>query len=192
FGDHDGSGRAVRLQHPLGIALNDGTLYVADTYNNKIKAVNLAKKSVRTIVGTGKPGRDDEPASFDEPAGLSVAGNKLYVADTNNHLIRTVDLGDSDRVATFEIRGLSPPRPAEAAPAARGQEVRVDHVSLKSADGLAWLKVAVKLPAGYKINPVAPMRYRLASSVASGPVDRAALGRSTKVDPPAAEFQIEL
>jgi sugar lactone lactonase YvrE/thiol-disulfide isomerase/thioredoxin len=195
FGDHDGSGRTVRLQHPLGIALNDGTLYIADTYNNKIKAVNLAKKSVRTIVGTGKPGHEDDPASFDEPAGLSVAGNKLYVADTNNHLIRTVDLGDNDRVATFEIRGLSPPRPATAAtvtPASRGQEVRIDPISLKPADGLVWLKAALKLPAGYKINPIAPMRYKLTSPASTGPVDRAALGRSTKVDPPAAEFQIEL
>ena len=71
FGDHDGSGRAVRLQHPLGITIDDGTLYVADTYNNKIKAVNLAKKSVRTVVGTGKPGREDDPPAFDEPAGLA-------------------------------------------------------------------------------------------------------------------------
>ncbi len=109
FGDQDGSGRTVRLQHPLGVAIDDGTLYVTDTYNNKIKAINLAKKSVRTITGTGTPGRADSPAEFDEPAGISIAGKTLFVADTNNHVIRTVELGDEPRVATLNISGLKPP-----------------------------------------------------------------------------------
>ena len=38
--------------------------------------------------GEGIPARTDEAASFDEPAGLSVAGNTIYVADTNHHLIK--------------------------------------------------------------------------------------------------------
>jgi thiol-disulfide isomerase/thioredoxin/DNA-binding beta-propeller fold protein YncE len=195
FGDHDGSGKAVRLQHPLGVALVDGTLYVADTYNNKIKAVNLAKKTVRTIAGSGQPGHDDEPASFDEPAGIAAAGGKLYIADTNNHLIRIVDLEDNDKVSTFEVRGLTPPKPpatAEAAVSGQGREVRVDPVLLKPEDGLVWFKGALKLPSGYKINPIAPMRYKLSASPEVGVVDTAAGGRSIKVDPPSQEFTIEV
>jgi hypothetical protein len=45
---------------------------------------------------------------FDEPGGLSIAGNTLFVADTNAHAIRTVDL-TSRRVATLAIEGLTPP-----------------------------------------------------------------------------------
>ena len=50
---------------------------------------------VTTFAGTGQPGHVDGAASraqFYEPGGLSVAGNTLYVADTNNHAVRTVDL----------------------------------------------------------------------------------------------------
>ena len=51
FGDVDGQGAKVRLQHPLDVAYRDGQLYVADTYNNKIKVINLADSSIRTLAG---------------------------------------------------------------------------------------------------------------------------------------------
>src|SRR5262249_17308356 len=92
FGDHDGSGDAVRLQHCLGLAYGDGKLYVADTYNNKIKVCDAATKSVRTVAGDGQPGDSDSPPRFYQPGGLSLAGATLYVADTNNGAIRTIDL----------------------------------------------------------------------------------------------------
>src|SRR3954454_10757093 len=41
FGDNDGRGDSVRLQHPLGLAIGDGgCLFMADTYNHKIKLVD--------------------------------------------------------------------------------------------------------------------------------------------------------
>jgi hypothetical protein len=183
------------LQHPLGVAFAGGMLYVADTYNNKIKSIDLAKKTVHTIDGTGKPGRDDSPASFDEPAGLSAAGDKLYVADTNNHLIRTIDLAHDNRVATLEIKGLTPPRIAEhseQADATRGSVVRAEPVTLKPQDGLVWLAAKLALPEGYKINPDAPMKYKLTAPGGPGPVDASGIGRSVKVDPPMAAFQVEI
>ena len=48
----------------------------------------------------------DDPAAFDQPGGLSVASGKLYIADTNNHLIRLIDLSVGNRVATLRISGL--------------------------------------------------------------------------------------
>src|SRR3990172_1154680 len=45
FGDVDGVGRKVRLQHPLGVVFHKGKLYVADTYNNKIKVIDVAARS---------------------------------------------------------------------------------------------------------------------------------------------------
>ena len=60
------------------------------------------------------------PAQFNEPGGLSVAGNKLYVADTNNHEIRVVDLKTGD-VRTLKLEGLNPPQ-AEPKVAAAGAE----------------------------------------------------------------------
>jgi len=103
FGDVDGDARQARLQHPLGVVYYRDRLYVADTYNNKIKVVDPADGTTRTLVGTGKPGRTDDPATFDEPAGITAADGKLFVADTNNHLIRVVDLEDGNRVSTLSI-----------------------------------------------------------------------------------------
>jgi outer membrane protein assembly factor BamB len=108
FGDADGAENHVRLQHPLGITHHQGVLYVADTYNHKIKRVLPATRSAFTLLGTGQAGHRDRPglqAQFAEPSGLSIAGGKLYIADTNNHQIRVADLG-SGQVATVEIRGV--------------------------------------------------------------------------------------
>jgi DNA-binding beta-propeller fold protein YncE len=93
FGDVDGLASNARLQHPLGI-VTDGKdrIFIADTYNNKIKALSLVDNTVSLFAGTGKSGATDgQQATFDEPGGLTYANGKLYIADTNNHLIRVVD-----------------------------------------------------------------------------------------------------
>jgi len=120
FGDRDGIGRDARFQHALGVVYHDGRLYVADTYNNKIKAIELKDRRVTTVAGTVKAGRTDRPARFDEPAGIAYAAGRLYVADTNNHVVRTIDLHHNNRVATLTIAGLhAPRRPAVAIDAAK-------------------------------------------------------------------------
>jgi thiol-disulfide isomerase/thioredoxin len=113
FGDVDGAGRDVRLQHPLDVAWWDGKLYVADTYNNKIKVIDVDKRSCQTFTGSGKAGNADADsggaATFNEPEGIAAAGGKLYVADTNSHAIRVIDLAEPHRVTTLKIEGLSAP-----------------------------------------------------------------------------------
>ncbi len=92
FGRADGMGKAARFQHPLGVALDENTLYVADTFNGLIRKIDLKSGNVSTIAGTGAtdPGTADSP-NFYEPGGLSLAGNVLYVADTNHHRILATD-----------------------------------------------------------------------------------------------------
>lgn len=107
FGDVDGVGKQALLQHALGVVHHDGKLYVADTYNSKIKTIDLKTKKVETFLG-GK-GPDDKPL-FNEPAGIEYADGKLYVADTNAHRIRVVDL-QSKEVKTLELTGVKPPPP---------------------------------------------------------------------------------
>ncbi len=95
FGDADGIGLAARFQHPLGVAYHGGMLYIADTYNNRIRRLNLADRSVTTLAGKGEAGLLDvagAEARFSEPSGIAVAGGNLYVADTDNHVIRKIDL----------------------------------------------------------------------------------------------------
>jgi thiol-disulfide isomerase/thioredoxin len=108
FGDVDGAGDEVRLQHCLGVAFGDGKLFIADTYNNKVKVCYPKTRTVKSLVGDGKPGNQANPPRFYQPGGLSVAGTRLYVADTNNHVIRLIDL-NTGTVRTLEISGLKPP-----------------------------------------------------------------------------------
>jgi thiol-disulfide isomerase/thioredoxin len=112
FGDVDGTGAEVRLQHCLGVAFGDGKLYIADTYNNKIKVCDPKAWTVKTFAGDGKPGKADDPPRFYQPGGLSVAGTSLYVADTNNHAIRVINL-QTGAVKTLDVVIPSPPRPSE-------------------------------------------------------------------------------
>ena len=108
FGDVDGAGSAVRLQHPSGICWLEGSLYVTDTYNHKIKKVCPETKTTTTIFGSGHKGFNDgiyEEATFYEPSGLSAGNGKLFIADTNNHVIRVADL-ESGEVSTLKITGL--------------------------------------------------------------------------------------
>lgn len=100
FGDVDGVAEKVRLQHALGVAWYNGQLFVADTYNSKLKVIDPAKRSCTTFLGG--------EGVFNEPAGLSVAGDKLYVADTNAHRIRVVDL-KTKAVTTLKLEGVDAP-----------------------------------------------------------------------------------
>jgi len=195
FGDVDGKGNDVRLQHALGVVYHDNMLYVADTYNNKIKQIELKNRAAKTIAGTGKPGRSDADGTFDEPSGLTYAGNKLYVADTNNHLIRVVDLAAGNKVSTLTIAGLVPPNIPEAsrAPDFTGAtELTLASVDLKPTSGKVKLQVELKLPTPWKINKGAPLSYYIESPPGAGPIDRAALQKKTKVNPPSDKFTIEL
>jgi DNA-binding beta-propeller fold protein YncE len=115
FGDRDGPGRVADparragtealLQHAVGVAHADGKLYIADTYNSKIKTLDLATNTVATLLG-GPPKTGEDPV-FSEPTGVSVAGGKLYVADTNAHRIRVVDL-KTNAVTTLALTDVPP------------------------------------------------------------------------------------
>ena len=105
FGDVDGETSSARMQHPLGVAVEGGVVYVADTYNNKIKRVGTETLTVATMAGTGEPGQEDGPflsARFHEPGGLSILGGSIYVADTNNHAVRVLDAA-SGTVSTLTV-----------------------------------------------------------------------------------------
>ena len=106
FGDQDGKGWGVRLQHPLGVLFHEGLIFVADTYNNKIKTLDPESRRTTTLVGTGKSGAADGTATvaeLNEPGGLAVDRRSLYIADTNNHRIRVLDL-DALTVTTLKVK----------------------------------------------------------------------------------------
>ena len=110
FGDVDGIGGDARMQHPLGVAWHDGSVYVADAYNHKIRKIDVATQAVTTWLGTGKAGDSLSQVQLSEPAGLSISDGKLYIADTNNHRILVADLATKE-VSALELDGVAVPGP---------------------------------------------------------------------------------
>jgi len=165
FGDRDGFADEVRLQHPLGVLWFRNKILIADTYNHKIKELDPIKRTVRTLLGNGKPGqKDGGSSSFFEPAGLSIANGKLYVADANNHAIRVVDLNTKE-TTTLRIEGLQPPGAETISDASdswgpNAEEIKVAPQRLRPGID-SMLLIKVELPAGYHLNPAAPQRYRV-------------------------------
>jgi hypothetical protein len=139
-------------------------------------------------------------ATFFEPTGLAFAGGKLYVADTNNHLIRVIDLAHQNAVTTLPIAGLTAPEPKAPTAAAPKKpdfsdtkQVKVERAILKpDVGGKIHLAVKLSLPKGYKINPLAPMRYYVEADGEAGAVEPSALEKLVKLEKPAAEFDVPL
>ncbi|KAH9755581.1 protein SUPPRESSOR OF QUENCHING 1 [Citrus sinensis] len=122
FGDRDGMGSEVLLQHPLGVyCAKNGQIYVADSYNHKIKKLDPASNRVSTLAGIGKAGFKDGAAlaaQLSEPAGIIEAQNgNLFIADTNNNIIRYLDLNKEEpELQTLELKGVQPPTPKSRSP----------------------------------------------------------------------------
>ncbi|HKP10804.1 MAG TPA: SMP-30/gluconolactonase/LRE family protein, partial [Blastocatellia bacterium] len=94
----DGVGENVRFNTPTAVALSldEQTLYVADTNNNRVRQIELATARVSTLAGSGEAGLTDGPAgaaTFNQPIGLAVdVDGTLYVSEVANHDIRRIDL----------------------------------------------------------------------------------------------------
>ena len=95
-GSVDGVGSAARFNRLQGLAIDGGNnLYVADTNNHAIRKVALSTGVVTTVAGlAGSSGSVDGSGSvarFSFPSGVAVdSAGTLYVADTENHTIRTI------------------------------------------------------------------------------------------------------
>jgi len=187
FGDRDGKGAEARLQHPLGLAFGNGSLYAADSYNHKIKRILLRTEEgeSETFLGDGTAGDQLRPPRFYEPGGVSHAAGTLYVADTNNHRICTIDL-DEKTVAVLAISGLEPPSPPDSSipdpessvpdPNSNGQDpglsppdsarpfaikaIEVERKMIATSGSLRF-EIALAIPEGYKLNKRTPIFYKL-------------------------------
>ncbi|MGQ9887220.1 MAG: thioredoxin-like domain-containing protein [Aggregatilineales bacterium] len=175
FGDVDGPVGQSRLQHPLAVTGGaDGYLYVADTYNSKIKRIDPATRQIVTLYGVdGETGgfRDGGPdeAAFDEPGGLAYADGRLYVADTNNHAIRVIDLA-AQQVTTVvfpnpEALQIGERPTVVAGNSALGAQVALPEQTAAPGDGEIVLDIV--LPQGYKLNALAPFSADWATSGAA-------------------------
>ncbi len=159
FGDKDGDFALARLQHPLGVAAWRKRVLVADTYNHKIKEIDVEGRSIKTLVGDGRPGteREGHLALF-EPGGIHAAEDVLYIADTNNHRVVRFALVES-AWREVVIEGITAPAASNAP--ADGEPALISATRLRAGESTAW-RVAVKLPDGAHVSEEAPASVRVA------------------------------
>ncbi|KDP23397.1 hypothetical protein JCGZ_23230 [Jatropha curcas] len=168
FGDHDGIGSEVLLQHPLGVlCAKDGQIYIADSYNHKIKKLDPATKRVTTIAGTGRAGfKDGKPlaAQLSEPSGIIEAENgRLIIADTNNSVIRYIDFNKEEaELLTLELKGVQPPAPKSRSlkrlrrrSSADTRTIKIDGGSSREGD----LCLKISLPEEYHFSKEARSKF---------------------------------
>lgn len=98
FGDRDGAGDEVELQHDEDLAAWEGRLLVADTYNSKIKRVDPVTRRCEA-----HPGEAGSGEALYEPAGISAADGRVLVCDTNHHRIAWLD-PETGALATIAVR----------------------------------------------------------------------------------------
>jgi thiol-disulfide isomerase/thioredoxin/sugar lactone lactonase YvrE len=163
FGDRNGAQKQALLQHPLGVAVaNDGRVFIADTYNHKIKVASTDGK-IATLVGKTRGDAAGETALFNEPGGLSLDGGKLYVADTNNHKVKVVDIA-TRKVSTLSLRGLPQPKAAEPSRPVRAENTEAGTIKLAptkvKANGVVQVLLDIALPSGHHLNDLSPQRVQ--------------------------------
>ncbi|KAJ0979952.1 hypothetical protein J5N97_015426 [Dioscorea zingiberensis] len=168
FGDRDGIASDALFQHPLGVHCSkDGQIYIADSYNHKIKKLDPFNRRVTTLAGTGSAGFKDgkaQSSQLSEPSGIVEAENgRLLIADTNNNLIRYLDLNEKDLVLrTLELKGVLPPSPKQKSlkrlrrrESADTQIIAIDGGS--SSEG--YLNLSISVPDGYHFSKEARSKF---------------------------------
>ncbi len=141
-----GSADAAQLNFPRGVAVDaEGNLYIADTWNHRVRAVDAATQTIDTIAGDGTPGA----LNFPYDVAVDAAGN-LYIADWGNH-----------RVLASDGAFFAPKRSAKNAPQGRAQETLSTPLLLTVAgtgaagfdgDGGAAAEALLDSPAGVAVD----------------------------------------
>lgn len=120
----DGIGTAAKFYFPFGsdaipggklaISNDKNFIYIADTYNNRIRKLNISTNEVTTIAGTGTAGYSGDGSSaisaqLNSPTDVAVGpDNSIYIADRNNNVIRKIDVnGNISTVAGNGTAGFS-------------------------------------------------------------------------------------
>lgn len=90
-GNNDGKISEAKFNAPLGVAVSkDGVIYVADTYNDRIRIIQNGE--VKTLAGStqGYAGGSGANVQFNTPCSIALWANGVVVADTLNNKVRTV------------------------------------------------------------------------------------------------------
>ncbi|HYH50772.1 MAG TPA: hypothetical protein VEG38_14600 [Acidimicrobiia bacterium] len=141
FSGDGGPATEARLHEPRSIAIWRSTLYIADSMNDRIRAVDLRTGLIRTVAGTGSCayGGDGGPAAaakVAEPRGVAVTPDgDVIVVDTGNDRLRRIDAGDGVGTGWSGPTGDSGATSGEAGAAPGGSGAWSETASVRAGDG---------------------------------------------------------
>ncbi len=181
FGDIDGPADKARLQHPLEVLFHQGQLFVTDTYNHKIKRVDAKSGASTTWLGTGQRGTEvkNSAVQLSEPAGLTVIGEELIIADTNNHRLLAVNL-KTKATRELVIAGLTPPTPRKSTVEDKTPITELPAQTVKSGK-TANVHVTLELPQEFKLNKLAPVTVQWQAVSGDAVIDAGVLSTRQKL-----------
>lgn len=111
FSGDGGPAADAELSTPGGLGLAAGILYVADSGNDRVRAIDLESGMIETVAGNGVRGFSGDGGSategalnFPEDVTVTPDGRRIFIADTQNHRIRQVHL-ESGTIETFAGTG---------------------------------------------------------------------------------------
>ena len=97
FSGDGGDCKSAELHAPYWVCENNGSLYIADAENNRIRYIDLRTKIIQTLIGEDAAGFVDSSdsltgARLNMPAGICFDSDCMYIADYGNNAIRKVKL----------------------------------------------------------------------------------------------------
>lgn len=97
----DGRLSDAQLNLPVEVYYNKGNIYFSEAGTHMVRVVDMADEAVKLVAGDGSRGYsngDRDNAQFDNPVGMVRKGNNILLADSQNDLIRKIDLGDGETI----------------------------------------------------------------------------------------------
>ncbi len=188
WGDKDGPLGTQMLQHPLAVAWSKGGMWIADSYNNKVKRFSPAMDAIATVVS------DAEGLPLAGPAGLAVeADGSLLIADTDRSRLLRLRPGatEAKRVPVRMPGALA--TAAETAPVApSNSRVRPERTlpPRQLPDGTTQVQLALLAPTGFAFSDAGPWSIDLSVDGALTLKTRSQMGESKVGD--RVDFPIDL
>lgn len=141
---------------------DEEVLFVADTYNHKLKKVSIAENHISTLSLPSSDTTDGEKSiCFNEPAGLCVSsdGKKLYLADTNNHCVKVLKLGSDYSVQSINKLNLNMDEKTLNNEGIKHQIFERQGIVVNSQGGKIIFSISIKFANGLKLTEDAPQKW---------------------------------
>lgn len=168
-GHKNGSKKDALMQHPLALMADNTGIYIADSFNHKLRKYSLESGKIKDLAGQSQRGNgvgSKDKISFDEPEGMIAIRDRIYIADTNNNRVVSIKRsGDmSEIIDVMPPLKLSKESFLEYLPNLQ----RAPDIKVKAS---VPITLAVKLKEGWKINEAGPSFINLLEKVSEDQVN---------------------